>query len=145
MDSSYKSASQQSGIYAGGEGFDIDVKENTDLKGAVIDSKAEADKNKLATGTLTFSDLHNKAEYEASNKGVNINTGKGAKAKDAGITPDIGMPAGSKAESSTKSAIAEGTIEIKDKEHQKQDIENFFSASLYNNTFPIVFYGTLSK
>ena len=124
VDSSYKSASQQSGIYAGSEGFDIDVKENTDLKGAVIDSKAEADKNKLSTGTLTFEDLHNKAEYEASNKGVNINTGKGAKAKDAGITPDIGMPAGDKAESSTKSAIAEGTIEIKDKEHQKQDINS---------------------
>ena len=124
VDSSYKSASQQSGIYAGSDGFDIDVENNTNLKGAVIDSKAEADKNKLSTGTLTFEDLHNKAEYEASNKGVNINTSKGAKAKDAGITPDIGMPAGDKAESDTKSAIANGTIEIKDKEHQKQDISS---------------------
>ena len=124
VDSSYKSASQQSGIYAGREGFDIDVENNTDLKGAVIDSKAEADKNKLSTGTLSYSDLHNEAEYEASSKGVNINTGKGAKAKDAGITPDIGMPAGDKAESDTKSAVAAGTIEIKDKEHQKQDINS---------------------
>ena len=90
----------------------------------MIDSKTEADKNKLSTGTLTFSDLHNEAEYEASNKGVNINTGKGAKAKDAGITPDISMPEGDKTESDTKSAIAEGTIEIKDKEHQKQDINS---------------------
>ena len=36
VDSSYKSALQQSGIYAGSEGFDIDVENNTDPGGVSI-------------------------------------------------------------------------------------------------------------
>ena len=39
-----------------------------------------------------------------------------------GITPDIGMPASGEAESTTKATISKGTIEIRDKENQKQDI-----------------------
>ena len=46
MDSDYKSVTEQAGIYAGNKGFDINVAGNTDLKGAVIDSKATKDKNK---------------------------------------------------------------------------------------------------
>ncbi|WP_314025871.1 hemagglutinin repeat-containing protein, partial [Dialister invisus] len=52
-DSTYISVTKQAGIYAGKEGYDIQVKGNTHLKGAVIDSKAPAEKNKLTTGTLT--------------------------------------------------------------------------------------------
>ncbi|MEE0313449.1 hemagglutinin repeat-containing protein, partial [Dialister invisus] len=52
-DSTYESVTKQAGIYAGKEGYDIQVKNNTRLKGAVIDSKAPAEKNKLTTGTLT--------------------------------------------------------------------------------------------
>ena len=40
-DNHYKNVTNQSGIYAGKEGFDIEVKNNTRLKGAVIDSQAE--------------------------------------------------------------------------------------------------------
>ena len=119
-DSRYESATSQSGIYAGSEGFDIYVEDNTDLKGGIISS--ETDKNKLSTGTLTFEDVHNSAEYSSSSKGININTGKNADKKDAGITPNIGMPAEDEANSNTKATIAKGEIEIRDKEHQKQNI-----------------------
>ena len=122
MDSSYDSVTNQSGIYAGKEGFDITVGDNTDLKGGIIDSKAEADKNKISTGTLTFEDIHNKAEYEADNKGFGIDTSKDAKKENAGITPNLGMSVADKSESDTKATIAEGEIEIRDKENQKQDI-----------------------
>ena len=64
-DSRYKSVTDQSGIYAGSEGYDANVKGNTDLKGAVIDSQAPAEKNHLTTGTLTWDDIGNKAGYEA--------------------------------------------------------------------------------
>ena len=40
-DSTYISVTKQAGIYAGKEGYDIQVKNNTRLKGAVIDSQAE--------------------------------------------------------------------------------------------------------
>ncbi|MFR8412868.1 MAG: hemagglutinin repeat-containing protein [Dialister invisus] len=40
-DSAYESVTKQAGIYAGQEGYNIQVKNNTRLKGAVIDSQAE--------------------------------------------------------------------------------------------------------
>ena len=36
----------------------------------------EAEKNKISTGTLTYEDIHNKAEYEAGSTGINIDTSK---------------------------------------------------------------------
>ena len=122
IDSQYSSVTEQSGIYAGEEGFDIRVEKNTDLKGGVIASEAEAEKNKISTGTLTWEDIKNKAEYEADSKGIAIDTRKSAEKTEAGVTPNIGMPAADEAESTTRAAIAEGTIEIRDKENQKQDV-----------------------
>ena len=124
IDSKYDSVTDQSGIYAGKEGFDINVGENTDLKGGIISSEAEAEKNKISTGTLTYEDIHNKAEYEAGSMGINIDTGKDAEDNEAGVTPNIGMPAEDKAESDTKATIAEGEIEIRDKDKQKQDLKD---------------------
>ena len=121
-DSKYESVTDQSGIYAGKEGFDINVGENTDLKGGIISSEAEKDKNKISTGTLTYEDIKNKAEYEAGSIGVNVDTSKDAEKKDAGVTPNIGVGAKDDAESTTKATVSEGEIEIRDKENQKQDL-----------------------
>ena len=122
IDSNYKSVTDQSGIYAGKEGFDIRVEANTDLKGGIISSTADADKNKLSTGTLTFEDIQNKADYKAGGAGIKVNKNNDAEYNEKGITPDIGMPASGEAESTTKATISKGTIEIRDKENQKQDI-----------------------
>ena len=124
VDSKYESVTDQSGIYAGKEGFDINVGENTDLKGGIISSEAEKDKNKISTGTLTYEDIKNKAEYEAGSIGVNVDTSKDAEKKDAGVTPNIGVGAKDDAESTTKATVSEGEIEIRDKENQKQDLKN---------------------
>ena len=121
-DSKYESVTDQSGIYTGKEGFDINVGENTDLKGGIISSEAEKDKNKISTGTLTYEDIQNKAEYEAGSIGVNVDTSKDAEHKDAGVTPNIGVGAKDDAESTTKATVSEGEIEIRDKENQKQDL-----------------------
>jgi filamentous hemagglutinin len=78
MQSEYASVSEQSGIKAGDGGFQVEVKGNTDLVGAIIAStdKAVADgKNTLSTGTLTSSDIKNKAEYDASS--INLSGGYG--------------------------------------------------------------------
>ncbi|KAF1042186.1 MAG: 16S rRNA endonuclease CdiA [Herbaspirillum frisingense] len=79
--SNYASVMEQSGIKAGDGGFQINVRGNTDLKGAVIAStdKAVADgKNSLATATLTQSDIKNAADYDAQSVGIGIgySTGK---------------------------------------------------------------------
>ena len=124
VDSKYESVTDQSGIYAGKEGFDINVGENTDLKGGIISSEAKKDKNKIFTGTLTYEDIKNKVEYEASSTGINVDTSAGAEHKDAGVTPNIGVGAKDDAESITKATVSEGEIEIRDKENQKQDLKN---------------------
>ena len=72
-DSTYISVTKQAGIYAGQEGYDIQVKNNTRLKGAVIDSQAEKEKNKLTTGTLTWENIDNKAEYKTGGHGISYN------------------------------------------------------------------------
>ena len=123
IDSEYSSVTEQSGIYAGEEGFDIRVEKNTDLKGGVIASEAEAEKNKISTGTLTWEDIKNKAEYEIEGKGLGVNVGdEDAPFNERGVTPGLPVTVGDESSSTTKAAIADGTIEIRDKENQKQDI-----------------------
>ena len=73
-DSTYESVTKQTGIYAGKEGYDIQVKNNTRLKGAVIDSQAEKEKNRITTGTLTWENIDNKAEYKTKASGITVST-----------------------------------------------------------------------
>ena len=69
INSDYASVTEQSGIQAGDDGFQVKVKGNTDLKGGMIASTEQAVQdgvNRLTTGTLTFSDIENRAEYSAT-------------------------------------------------------------------------------
>ena len=120
MTSDYASVMEQAGLYAGAEGFDITTKGNTTLEGAVIDSKAKADKNKLSTNSLTVKDIKNKAEYKSSNTGLSYTSVSGFKnlsqaGKDAvynslGLLPKLLPDSEKSVESTTKSVIANGTI-----------------------------------
>lgn len=120
MTSDYTSVTEQAGLYAGAEGFDITTKGNTILEGAVIDSKAKADKNKLSTNSLTVKDIKNKAEYKSSNTGLSYTSVSGFKnlsqaGKDAvynslGLLPKLLPDSEKSAESTTKSVISNGTI-----------------------------------
>ena len=120
MTSDYTSVTEQAGLYAGAEGFDITTKGNTTLEGAVIDSKAKADKNKLSTNSLTVEDIKNKAKYKFSNTGLSYTSVSGFKnlsqaGKDAvynslGLLPKLLPDSEKSAESTTKSVISNGTI-----------------------------------
>ena len=121
--SDYESVTSQAGIYAGKEGYTIEVKENTDLKGAVIESLAAPDKNSLTTGTLTWEHIDSRADYKASTSGTSIHGDYTGKNTTGGATPIKTQDIKGEADSTTKTAVAEGTITITDKEHQSQNIE----------------------
>ena len=91
------------------------------MKGAVIASEAETIKNALKTGTLTFANMENRANYNSSSIGVNYATGTDVAKKDKGLTPNIGVTANGDANSTTHSAIEAGaTITITG--NQTQDL-----------------------
>ncbi|GDK17242.1 hemagglutinin-related protein [Escherichia coli] len=129
--SNYDSVREQSGIYAGKDGFDVTVGNHTQLNGAVIASTATDDKNSLSTGTLGWSDIHNQADYKASHTGISSSGGSGMSASQmvasnaiAGAANALTGMSGSSghAEGTTSSAISGGNLIIRDNESQKQDI-----------------------
>ncbi|NKA10700.1 hemagglutinin [Ralstonia solanacearum] len=149
--SDYKGVQEQTGIYAGKGGFDINVKGNTDLKGAVIASAATPDKNTLTTGTLSFSDIHNHSEYSASSFGLSGGVGYQSekksgetskaeseeprkKAAPGGFSPMLPLMSSGSADSTTRSAVAEGTIHITNQAQQKQDIATLSRDTSNTNT-----------
>lgn len=130
MKSTYDSVQEQSGIFAGNGGFDITVGNHTQLNGAVIASRAGADKNSLDTGTLGFSDIGNKADYKVSHSGISLSGGTkpspGSMLAANGLanvgTLLAGMNGKGHAEGTTQSAVADGNITIRDRANQQQDV-----------------------
>ncbi|HDB9051536.1 TPA: VENN motif pre-toxin domain-containing protein, partial [Escherichia coli] len=115
------------GMFAGDGGFDITVGKHTQLDGAVIASTATPDKNHLDTGTLGFSDLHNEADYKVSHSGISLSGGGSFGDKFQGNMPGGMISAGGHsghAEGTTQAAVAEGTITIRDRGNQKQNLAN---------------------
>ncbi len=69
----HASVTGQSGIYAGEDGYQIKVRDNTDLKGGIITSSQSAEdkgKNLFQTATLTHSDIQNHSRYEGKSFGI---------------------------------------------------------------------------
>ena len=69
----HASVTGQSGIYAGEDGYQIKVGDNTDLKGGIITSGKSAEdkgKNLFQTATLTHSDIQNHSRYEGKSFGI---------------------------------------------------------------------------
>ncbi|MCA8702155.1 hemagglutinin repeat-containing protein, partial [Escherichia coli] len=127
MKSRFDSVAEQTGMFSGDGGFDITVGNHTQLDGAVIASTATADKNSLDTGTLGFSDIHNEADYKVSHSGISLSGGGSFGDKFQGNMPGGMISAGGHsghAEGTTQAAVAEGTITIRDRDNQKQNLAN---------------------
>ncbi|MEN5018814.1 hemagglutinin repeat-containing protein, partial [Erwinia sp. Eh17-17] len=75
MNSDFDSVKEQTGLFAGGGGYDIRVGDHTQLDGAVISSTGAADKNRLDTGTLGWSDIDNQAHYKTEHQSAGFNSG----------------------------------------------------------------------
>lgn len=143
--SNYASVIEQSGIKAGDDGFQIQVKENTDLKGAIIastDKAAQENRNSLTTGSLTTSDIQNKAEYKAqgfslgigySSGGSSVGKNSQGQAQSGGnqtpgttlpslnglsATAPIAISAKGNEQSTTRSGISDASLDITDEQQQ---------------------------
>ena len=79
IDSNYASVTEQSGLQAGNSGFTVKVKGNTALVGGAITSTQAATDNSNSSfqtgGTLSTSDIQNKASYEAKSVSVSVGAG----------------------------------------------------------------------
>ena len=132
IDSKWKSVTHQAGIYAGEDGYDINVGNGTTLEGAVIKSEAPKAKNILTTKSLEMKDIQNEAEYTYSNNGIGYNY-YGSKKKleemktndkkgydkiynNIGLVPNLGVGSKGKATSTTQSAISDGILTVDGKE-----------------------------
>lgn len=131
----FASVREQSGIQAGDDGFDISVKGNTNLKGAVIastDNAVSDHRNRLTTGTLTSSDIKNYSQYKA--QGIALSGGMRVSSKpdsQSGNTESVkqevsanaapGLSKHSKKETSvTRSGVSAGAVTVRDDEKQRQ-------------------------
>ena len=132
IDSKWKSVTHQAGIYAGEDGYDINVGNGTTLEGAVIKSDAPKAKNTLTTKSLDMKDIQNEAEYTYSNNGIGYNY-YGSKKKleemktndkkgydkiynSIGLVPNLGVGSKGKASSTTQSAISDGILTVDGKQ-----------------------------
>ena len=117
-------------MYAGEDGFTVQVGKNTSLQGAVLDSQADAAKNLLDTGTLSWSDVKNTAKYKASGMGIGLSEttapayADSRRLNERGITPEVLPTVKGDATSSTRAGISAGTIVIRDKENQIQNLSD---------------------
>lgn len=147
IDSKWKSVTEQAGIYAGEEGYDVNVGNNTTLEGAVIKSDAPKAKNKLTTKSLEMKDIKNEAEYTYSNNGIGYNY-YGSKKKleemktrdkkgydkiynNIGLVPNLGVGSKGKASSTTQSAISDGILTVDGKEIDTKTINTNTENTLY--------------
>ena len=132
IDSKWKSVTHQAGIFAGEDGYNINVGNGTTLEGAVIKSEAPKAKNTLTTKSLEMKDIQNEAEYTYSNNGIGYNY-YGSKKKleemktndkkgydkiynNIGLVPNLGVGSKGKASSTTQSAISDGILTVDGKE-----------------------------
>ncbi len=147
---SYAGVNEQAGIHAGDGGFNVNVAGNTDLKGGLIASHADASRNSLTTGSLSFSDVQNQSHYDASSNGfsagattgdggMNYSTHGSASGKNTGgAAPMLGQNDSGSDRATTKSGVSAGTITIRDSVNQKQDVASLNRDTTNTN-------GTVSK
>ena len=126
MNSNHASVNEQAGIYTGDEGYDVNVKNHTDLKGALITSTQQAESsglNQFSTGTLSHSDIENHSSYKGSSIGISAkgdaNGGWTGQEKN-GISGGVGYGRESDNQDSvTKSGINTQNIEIRNENAQQ--------------------------
>jgi filamentous hemagglutinin len=126
INSDYASVRNQSGIFAGDGGFQIDVKGNTTLIGGAIlssDTARQNNLNALSTQSITATDIQNRATYSGSTVGASASYSGNTRDRDGNIvknsdgsdkqpgynglnaSPPVAIGASGNATSTTQSAV----------------------------------------
>ena len=138
INAEHRSVSEQSGLFAGEDGFDVQVGGHTQLTGGIITSAQSAEaqgKNRFQSGTISQTDLHNISQYDGSSIGFgttvavsgkslgqeqqigNVQLNDVARQKPSGFSSGYGRDSDHQ-ESTTKSGIATRNIILTDENGQ---------------------------
>ena len=113
INSDYQSVIEQTGIYAGSAGFDIEVQGDSWLDGAVIASQAGEEHNRLQTGTLAWRDIINSASYDTEQASISAGTSGGGASFGGSSGKDSSL---------TRSALSPALLLVTAPQGQRQDI-----------------------
>ncbi|WP_353803097.1 hemagglutinin repeat-containing protein [Acinetobacter baumannii] len=123
------SVNQQSGLFAGDGGYHVKA-DSVDLKGGAIVSTATKDKNDLTTNRLTFSNIENQSEYDATSVSLSGGTSLGGGKSSPGdskapkptnndnwrnatsFSPSLPQHESDKDSSTTYATLSEGNIKV---------------------------------
>ena len=114
----YAQVNEQTGIRVGEDGMDAHIHNHTQLNGAIIESDADASKNRFKTKSLTHTDIENRSEIKTESASMGAGTG--------GINPMQAISSAlsllgntnESARSTTQSAIS-GNIQIETETPEK--------------------------
>ncbi|WP_242650027.1 hemagglutinin repeat-containing protein [Rodentibacter trehalosifermentans] len=71
----YAQVKEQTGIQVGEGGMDATIHNHSQLNGAIIESTADADKNRFKTGSISHRDIENKSEIKTESASISAGTG----------------------------------------------------------------------
>ena len=71
----YAQVNEQAGIRVGEDGMDAHIHNHTQLNGAIIESDADASKNRFKTKSLTHTDIENRSEIKTESASMGAGTG----------------------------------------------------------------------
>ena len=71
----YAQVNEQAGIRVGEDGMNANIHNHTQLNGAIIESDAEASKNRFKTKSLTHTDIENKSEIKTESASMSAGSG----------------------------------------------------------------------
>ncbi|NVN02093.1 two-partner secretion domain-containing protein [Asaia spathodeae] len=137
----------QSGLYAGKDGLDVEVSGNTHLTGGVISSTAEAARNHFSTGSLTAESLENISRWSGTSVSAGGGYSKDEAPEDVLKTSTFAVGHEDHSESSVTQSVITGTIDVQSGStsgHYSTDLaganghlDNDFDAKKLNTTLQI--------
>ena len=71
----YAQVKEQAGISVGEDGMDVTVYHHTQLNGAIIESDADASKNRFKTQSIATTDIENKSEIKTESASISAGSG----------------------------------------------------------------------